>query len=68
MAEGKPGRPRGKKSDPNYIQITSYLSKKTHRAVKIRLAELDMERSDVIETLLQEWLERTKPRRSRSPR
>jgi len=66
MADGKPGRPKGKHSDPSYIQVTAYLTKKTYRAVKIRIAELDVERSDVIEALLQEWLERTKPQRKRS--
>lgn len=68
MAAGKPGRPRGKHSDPNFIQITSYISKKTYRAVKIRCAELDVNRSDVVEELFQEWLERTKPTRNKRKR
>ncbi len=65
MSDGKPGRPKGKRSNPNFIQITSYISKKTYRAVKIRCAELDMNRSDLIEELLEEWLERTKPKRNK---
>ncbi len=52
----KVGRPRGKKSDPNYVQICGYVTRTTYRAVKIRCFETDQEISQVLQHLLDEWL------------
>jgi hypothetical protein len=52
----KAGRPPGKKSDPNYIQITGYVKRQTYRAVKIRCFEEDLEISEIMEILFEEWL------------
>lgn len=52
------GRPRGKRSDPNYEQITAYILKETHKSVKIALLQEDRNRefSELIEELLSGWL------------
>jgi hypothetical protein len=59
MTKRKPGRPPGKKSDPNFVQISAYITKSTYRATKIRCFEEDQELSIVIQQLLDEWLSRT---------
>jgi len=51
------GRPPGKKSDPTYTQVTGYIRKTTYRALKIRCAERDVEISEVLQQLLDEWLD-----------
>ena len=33
------GRPRGKRSDPDFEQITAYIRKETHHGVKIALLQ-----------------------------
>ena len=52
------GRPRGKRSDPEYEQITAYVRKETYRALKIKLLTSGDERdaSEVIEDLIGAWL------------
>ena len=52
------GRPRGKRSDPTYEQITAYVRKETYRALKIKLLTSGDERdaSEVIEDLISAWL------------
>lgn len=52
------GRPRGKRSDPAYEQITAYIRKETYRTLKIKLLETGDERdaSEVIEDVLSAWL------------
>jgi hypothetical protein len=53
----KLGRPKAKRSDPDYTQVTAYIRKDTHLAVKKKLLDLgDMEFSDTLENLLREWL------------
>lgn len=54
----KRGRPKAKRSDPNFTQISAYIRKDTHRKVKMKLLEIKSERdlSELIEELLQEWL------------
>ncbi len=57
----KRGRPRnGKRSDPNFTQITAYISKKTHQDVKVALLrEGDgRELSELVEECLASWLQR----------
>jgi flagellar biosynthesis/type III secretory pathway ATPase len=52
------GRPRGKRSDPNYEQISAYIAKKTHLEVKIALLQEGRGRefSELVEELLGHWL------------
>lgn len=59
MAEEKRGRgrPPGKKSDPDYTTLTVYVRKKTIKAIKKNLIDLDMDASELVETLLQRWIE-----------
>ena len=53
------GRPRGKRSDPNFEQITDYIRKQTHQGVKIALLQegRSQEFSELVEDLLAEWLQ-----------
>lgn len=53
------GRPRGKRSDPNFTQITAYISKKTHQEIKLALLREGSNReiSQLIEQCLTKWLE-----------
>jgi hypothetical protein len=56
--EPKRGRPKGKRSDSNYEQVTAYIRKDTHTAVKIELLKESQKRefSELIQELLDEWL------------
>lgn len=55
----KRGRPAGKRSDADYVQVTAYIQKDTHRAVKIALLKSGGEKdfSDLVDSLLGGWLE-----------
>jgi hypothetical protein len=58
----KGGRPKGKRSHPDYEQITAYIRKDTHTAVKIALLEDGQkgekhEFSELIQELLEQWLQ-----------
>jgi hypothetical protein len=51
------GRPPGKRSDPEFEQVTAYIRKETHQAVKIELLKSGrQEFSALVEALLQQWL------------
>lgn len=52
------GRPRGKRSDPDYEQTTAYIRKQTHLGVKIALLKegKGREYSELVEDLLADWL------------
>lgn len=52
------GRPRGKRSDPDYEQVTAYVKRATYAETKIALIREGEKRefSDLIEHLLTEWL------------
>jgi hypothetical protein len=55
----KPGRPRGgKRSDPDFVQITAYIRQDTHKAAKVALLEQDLDQdfSELLESLLRDWL------------
>jgi hypothetical protein len=53
----KRGRPRGKRSHPDFEQITAYIRKDTHHAVKIMLLQNGRkEFSEHVEELLGQWL------------
>lgn len=57
-ASKKRGRPRGKRSDPNFTQITAYLRAKTIDEVKVKLIQQGSKQdtSELIEKLLSAWL------------
>ena len=52
------GRPRGKRSDPDFEQVTAYIRKHTHQGVKIALLQESkgQEFSELVEGLLAKWL------------
>ncbi len=59
--EAKPqmrGRPKGKRSNPDYEQVTAYIRKETYRQTKIALLQQGEVKdfSELIEKLLTEWL------------
>ena len=55
--ESRRGRPPGKRSDPDFEQITAYIRKDTHCAVKIALLKNGRkEFSELVEKLLRCWL------------
>lgn len=58
LPEGrKPGRPRAKRSDPEYTQVTAYIRRDTYLAVKRKLLDMDdAEFSDTLEVLLTRWV------------
>jgi hypothetical protein len=49
-----------KSKDPTYQRTTVYLPKATHRKLKSAAADEDREMSDIIEALVQQWLESRK--------
>ncbi|HEY9697060.1 MAG TPA: hypothetical protein V6D10_07340 [Trichocoleus sp.] len=53
----KPGRPKGKRSDPDYILCCGLVKKKTLKQVKHLLLDRDLELSQLMEQLFQEWID-----------
>ncbi|PSB08057.1 hypothetical protein C7B62_18030 [Pleurocapsa sp. CCALA 161] len=54
----KKGRPKGKRSNPDFEQVTAYVRSQTYRQTKIALlqqSELE-DFSELVEELLTEWL------------
>ncbi len=53
------GHPKGKRSDPEFQQVTAYIRKETHRQVKMGLLREGQERefSELVEDLLSGWLQ-----------
>lgn len=53
-----PGRPPGKRSNPDYEQATIYIRRDTHRAVKVALLQQEDGRqfSELVEDLLRQWV------------
>jgi hypothetical protein len=49
---------RGKKSDPRFTQISVLVEKEAYLEVKRRLIGRDMDASDLVNSLLWEWLKR----------
>jgi hypothetical protein len=49
---------KGKRSDPDYEQVSAYIRKETYRNIKIALLQEAEKRdfSDLVEALLSEWL------------
>jgi hypothetical protein len=58
VAGAKRGRPRGKRSNEEFVQVTAYIEKQTHRDVKIALLTEGEGRefSELVENLLAEWI------------
>ncbi len=54
----KRGRPKGKRSHPDYEQVTAYIRKDTHRDIKIALLSEGNGRefSELIQEMLEQWL------------
>lgn len=51
------GRPRGKRTDPEYRQVGAWVKKKTYNNVTKALIDEDRrEFSDLVQTLLEQWL------------
>ncbi|MEA5574646.1 hypothetical protein [Calothrix sp. UHCC 0171] len=55
----KMGRPKGKRSDPDYEQVTAYIKSGTYTNVKIELLKEGQKRefSELIQELLDDWLD-----------
>ena len=50
------GRPAGKRSDPNYQQVTVLLHQETYREVRKRLLDEKKEVSTLLNELLDAWM------------
>jgi hypothetical protein len=55
---------KGKRGNPDYVQLNGYVLKDTRRKVNAALAELEEDYSDLLEHLLREWLKSPKPPRA----
>lgn len=57
----KSDRSPGKRSDPAFEQVTAYIRKRTHDAVKVALIKEGRRRqfSELVEELLSTWAEKT---------
>jgi hypothetical protein len=55
----RPGRPKGKRSNPDYEQVTAYIRKGTYKATKRALLDDASERqfSELVQELLEQWLQ-----------
>lgn len=54
----KRGRPKGKRSDPDYEQVTAYIKKETYRQVRMALLQQpdSQDFSELVEQLLDDFL------------
>jgi hypothetical protein len=55
--DGQTSKQLAKSKDEDFVKFTSYVRRRTHRAVKTRLVEQGREMSDLVEELLSDWLE-----------
>ena len=57
--ERRPGRPAGKRSDPEFTQVTAYIRTGTHLQTKMALLTEGRDRqfSELVQELLKGWLE-----------
>lgn len=46
----------GKRSDPNYIQVGSYIPKELNKDVKRQLVDYEGDFSDLVAELLEDWV------------
>ena len=58
QTSNKQGRPPAKRSDPNFVGLTTYVRKDTHRRAKIALLQegKGRELSHLVEDLISDWL------------
>jgi hypothetical protein len=59
LPESSSDRP-SKSKDPDYQRTTLYLPKRLHRKFKAAAAEDEKEMSEIMETLIQQWLDSRK--------
>src|SRR5260370_37052754 len=52
----KMGRPPGKKTDPNYVQVTVYLRKNVHKTARKLLLDDGRQFSDLVDELVSRWI------------
>lgn len=50
------GRPTGKRSDPDYTQVTAYIRKAIYKDVQKALVDDEGEFSELVDGLLEKWL------------
>ncbi|MDQ3747816.1 MAG: hypothetical protein M3367_02200 [Acidobacteriota bacterium] len=57
----KRGRPPAKRSDPDFVGLTTYVRRDTHTRAKIALLQegKGRELSELVEDLLRDWLDKT---------
>jgi hypothetical protein len=61
MEKRKRGRPSGKRSNPEYAQVTAYIPRVLHDEVKILLIrDGGKEFSELVAELLAEWMQKRK--------
>ena len=62
----KKGRPKGKRSNPDFEQVTAYVRSSTYRQTKIALLQQEEleDFSELVEELLTEWLSTQKGKSS----
>jgi len=60
QSEGRrgPGRPPGKRTNPDYQSVTTFLHKQTYLDVQRALVGTEQDFGDVVDDLLKEWLKR----------
>lgn len=51
-----PTRAKGKSASDDYVKLTSYIRRETHREIKRKLLDDGREISELIEDLLGQWL------------
>ena len=52
-----PAKRKGKRSDPNFTQVSAYIPKDLNKRVKVELMKGDRQFSDLVTELLTNWLE-----------
>ena len=57
IAPVKMGRPPGKKTDPNYIQVIVYLRKDIHKTARKILLDDGGQFSDLVDELVSRWID-----------
>ena len=58
--KSKMGRPPGKKSNPEYTQVTVYLRKEVHQAARKLLIDEQRQFSDLVGDLVSQWISDTR--------
>lgn len=60
QAVAKRGRAKGKRSNPDFEQVGAYIPKSLNLDVKRLLLEDDIDFSELVAKLLQEWVDKNK--------